>query len=81
MASPTPAVRPTRNGFSTPPRANITGTLGTKAITVAEARTVFSESICEAAESRVVGYGLDWHNRYRTLPYIGVLKPSVYGKK
>jgi malonate-semialdehyde dehydrogenase (acetylating)/methylmalonate-semialdehyde dehydrogenase len=29
------------------------------AITVAEARTVFSESICEAAESRVVGYGLD----------------------
>jgi hypoxanthine phosphoribosyltransferase len=28
----------------------------------------------------LVGYGLDWHNRYRTLPYVGVLKPSVYLK-
>jgi hypoxanthine phosphoribosyltransferase len=27
----------------------------------------------------LVGYGLDWHNRYRMLPYIGVLKPEVYG--
>ena len=26
----------------------------------------------------LVGYGLDWHNKYRTLPYIGVLKPEVY---
>ena len=26
----------------------------------------------------LVGYGLDWHNRYRMLPYIGVLKPEVY---
>jgi hypoxanthine phosphoribosyltransferase len=26
----------------------------------------------------LVGYGLDWHNRYRTLDYIGVLKPDVY---
>ncbi len=29
----------------------------------------------------LVGYGLDWHNKYRTLPYIGVLKPAVYRKK
>ncbi len=29
----------------------------------------------------LVGYGLDWHNQYRTLPYIGVLKPEVYMKK
>jgi hypoxanthine phosphoribosyltransferase len=29
----------------------------------------------------LVGYGLDWHNKYRTLPYVGVLKPSVYMKK
>ncbi len=28
----------------------------------------------------LVGYGLDWHNQYRTLPYIGVLKPEVYGR-
>ena len=26
----------------------------------------------------LVGYGLDWHNKYRMLPYIGVLKPEVY---
>jgi len=28
----------------------------------------------------LVGYGLDWHNQYRTLPYIGILKPEVYSK-
>ena len=27
----------------------------------------------------VVGYGLDYGERYRNLPYIGVLRPSVYG--
>jgi hypoxanthine phosphoribosyltransferase len=26
----------------------------------------------------VVGYGLDYAERYRNLPYIGVLKPSIY---
>lgn len=26
----------------------------------------------------VVGYGLDWNQRYRNLPYVGVLKRSVY---
>jgi hypoxanthine phosphoribosyltransferase len=26
----------------------------------------------------VVGYGLDYTQRYRNLPYIGILKPSVY---
>lgn len=26
----------------------------------------------------VVGYGLDYAERYRSLPYIGVLKPEVY---
>ena len=29
----------------------------------------------------VVGYGLDYAENYRALPYIGVLKPSVYGGK
>ena len=28
----------------------------------------------------VVGYGLDYDEKYRNLPYIGVLKPSVYEK-
>src|SRR5437016_2193702 len=27
----------------------------------------------------VVGYGLDFSERYRNLPYIGTLKPSAYG--
>ncbi len=28
----------------------------------------------------VVGYGLDYDEKYRNLPYIGVLKPEVYAK-
>ena len=28
----------------------------------------------------VVGYGLDYNEHYRNLPYIGVLKPEVYEK-
>ncbi|HPY99990.1 MAG TPA: hypoxanthine phosphoribosyltransferase [Clostridiales bacterium] len=27
----------------------------------------------------VVGYGLDYDQKYRNLPYLGVLKPEVYG--
>ncbi len=27
----------------------------------------------------VVGYGLDYAEKYRNLPYIGILKPQVYG--
>ena len=26
----------------------------------------------------VVGYGLDYDEKYRSLPYVGVLKPSAY---
>lgn len=29
----------------------------------------------------VVGYGLDYNERYRNLPYVGVLSPAVYGGK
>jgi len=32
-----------------------------------------------ADEDFVVGYGLDYEGRYRSLPYIGVLKPEIYG--
>ena len=28
----------------------------------------------------VVGYGLDFDEKYRNLPYIGVLKPEMYSK-
>jgi hypoxanthine phosphoribosyltransferase len=30
-------------------------------------------------EEYVVGYGLDYGGKYRSLPYIGVLKPEIYG--
>ena len=28
----------------------------------------------------VVGYGLDYAEKYRNLPYVGILKPEVYGE-
>lgn len=28
----------------------------------------------------VVGYGLDYNEKYRNLPYIGILKPEVYSR-
>jgi len=34
----------------------------------------------EVPDEFVVGYGLDYNERYRNLPYIGVLKPEVYAK-
>jgi hypothetical protein len=27
-----------------------------------------------------VGYGLDYDEKYRNLPYVGVLKPEIYTK-
>lgn len=32
----------------------------------------------EIPDEFVVGYGLDFSERYRNLPYIGVLKPEIY---
>ncbi|HET6351248.1 MAG TPA: hypoxanthine phosphoribosyltransferase [Coriobacteriia bacterium] len=32
----------------------------------------------DIADEFVIGYGLDYAERYRNLPYIGVLKPEIY---
>lgn len=41
---------------------------------------VYADYSCfEVPDAFVVGYGLDYNERYRNLPYIGVLKPEVYG--
>lgn len=34
----------------------------------------------EVPNAFVVGYGLDYNEKYRNLPYIGILKPEVYNK-
>lgn len=34
----------------------------------------------EIPDEFVVGYGLDYDERYRNLPFVGVLKPEVYEK-
>jgi hypoxanthine phosphoribosyltransferase len=40
---------------------------------------IYADYSCfEVPDAFVVGYGLDYNERYRNLPYIGILKPSVY---
>lgn len=34
----------------------------------------------EVPDAFVVGYGLDYDEKYRNLPYIGILKPEVYSR-
>jgi len=37
-------------------------------------------SCFEVPDAFVVGYGLDYNEKYRNLPYIGILKPEIYTK-
>lgn len=40
---------------------------------------IYADYSCfEVPDAFVVGYGLDYNERYRNLPYIGILKPKVY---
>ena len=40
---------------------------------------IYADYSCfEVPDAFVVGYGLDYNERYRNLPYIGILKPEVY---
>lgn len=33
---------------------------------------------CNIPDAFIVGYGLDYDEKYRNLPYVGILKPEVY---
>jgi hypoxanthine phosphoribosyltransferase len=33
----------------------------------------------EIPDKFVVGFGLDYIEKYRNLPFVGVLKPEIYG--
>ena len=35
---------------------------------------------CEIPDEFVIGYGLDYDEKYRALPYVGILRRSVYEK-
>ena len=40
---------------------------------------IFADYSCfDVPDAFVVGYGLDYNEHYRNLPYIGVLKPEIY---
>jgi len=44
-------------------------------------KPIYADYFCfEVPDEFVVGYGLDYIQQYRNMPYIGVLKPEIYSK-
>ena len=44
-------------------------------------KPIVADYFCfEVPDEFVVGYGLDYAQQYRNVPYIGVLKPEIYSK-
>ena len=42
---------------------------------------IYADYSCfEVPDAFVVGYGLDYNEKYRNIPYIGILKPEIYTK-
>ena len=40
---------------------------------------IYADYFCfQVPDAFVVGYGLDYNERFRNLPYIGILKPEIY---
>lgn len=46
-----------------------------------EANIYADYSGAQVPDEFIVGYGLDYDEKYRNLPYIGVLKPEIYGEE
>ena len=44
-------------------------------------RVEFTPDYCgtEIPDEFVIGYGLDYNEKYRALPYVGILRPEVWG--
>ena len=78
--------RPPAETALAPPAAAATATAASAAAPAADSAAAPSAPLAEyvgflCPDEFVVGYGLDFDGAYRSLPYVGVLKPEVFGGK